>query len=413
MLRKIVYAVVLNLLMLMVALSTVAPSSALAAPVPQGGGGVHFGPYTLSSGDSLSGDLVVFGPVTVEEDAYLDGDLVVFSSATIEEGATLVGDLVVTGYAQIAGTVDGNVFSAGYVELEDTAYVDGDVSAIGTVEQAEDAVVGGSIVPIENFDEIEELKDLDRFDFDWEEPQIPSPVSEPFSVQVSRTPTWLRVLGQIARGFLNIIIMGLLALVILSIWPQQTQRVGRTIEEIPLTAFGVGLLTFLIAAIAFGVLMITICLSPFALVGMIIVGVGVLFGWVALGLVLGERLLRNIATQSQPTPVLSAVVGTVLLTLIMVMSQVFWPIRSILFFFLLPPAAGAVLLTRFGTRPYLTRGGGIVRAPGVARPSAPQPAPLVPTAPAPEPEDVAEWQSDGVETPELPEESPTPFDEGA
>jgi hypothetical protein len=32
----------------------------LAAPLSDNGGGVHFGPYTLASGESMIGDLVVY-----------------------------------------------------------------------------------------------------------------------------------------------------------------------------------------------------------------------------------------------------------------------------------------------------------------------------------------------------------------
>jgi hypothetical protein len=85
----------------------------------QGGGGVRFGPYTLEVGNSTSGDLVVFGgPVILENDSYFDGDLTVIGELSLEEGATLDGQLVVLGTANVAGLVDGDVFTAGPINLD-------------------------------------------------------------------------------------------------------------------------------------------------------------------------------------------------------------------------------------------------------------------------------------------------------
>lgn len=331
-----------------------------AASGDQQGGGPHFGPYTLSSGNSVSGDLAVFGPVMLEEDSEFDGDLTVFGEVTIEEGATLEGTLVVLGAIEIAGTVDGDVFSAGAVQLEDTAYVNGDVSAIGTISQDEGAVVEGSVTP------------MDEGEFNWDGPNIelPGPIVGP-QVRVRQTPFWARGLWAFISGIANIVVMSLLSLVIMSIWPQQTERVSRAIEEAPLTAFGMGFLSLLLTMIVFVLLAITLCLLPLGIIGLIIVVIGVLLGWVALGLILGKRVLSGLFSQSQSNTIVAAIVGTGLLGLLLALGKIFWPIHSLVLFVLVPPAAGAVLLTRFGSMPYATQGRPV--APAIAPPSAPAP----------------------------------------
>jgi len=384
--KKVRLALFLGLLFAMVA------SPVLAAPEGQGGG-IHFGSYTLSSGDSTSGDLTVFGPVELKEDSKFDGDLTVFGETRLEEGAALDGTLVVLGAARIAGTVDGDVFAAGEVRLEETAYVNGDVSAVGAIVQGEGAVVEGEITQTE------------EGEFDWNFPidiDVPAPVDVP-EVRVEHTPFWVRGIWAFFRALANVVVMGLLALVVASIWPQQMERVGRVIEEAPLTVFGVGLLIVFLVPLVFVLLAVTLCLLPLGIIGLIVVGVGVLLGWVALGLILGKRILVGLFDQPQPNLVLAAVVGTALISLVMALAQLLWPVRALLVFILVPPAAGAVLLTRFGTMPYATQG----------RPSAASiPHPPAPTSVAPASDEaLSELEQEDGNDDDLIDSDITPFED--
>ncbi len=317
----------------------------------QGGGGVRFGAFTLETGNTTSGDMVVFGgPVTLEEESYFDGDLTVFGVFVMKSGVTLDGQLVVLGDARVSGLVDGNVFVAGPVFLGETAYIDGDLSVVGDVSQDEGAIVVGEIIPID--------KDS------WDLPiniGIPDPVVVPITpaVETVRVPFWIKAITTIARAVATVVILTLLSLVAASLWPQHIERVGRTIEEAALISFGTGLLTLILVSLAAILLIITICLSPFAIIGLIVLSLCALLGWIALGLVLGRKILSGLFNQTQPQTVLAAVVGTGLLTLLLVMSQVSGFLHTLLIFLLVPPAVGAVILSRFGTMPYATRGGNV------------------------------------------------------
>lgn len=348
-----------------------------AAPVAAGpgsqGDGVHFGPYTLKAGDSASGDLTVVGAATLEADAQFDGDLTVMGAATIHEGAAVDGNLVVLGAAEIAGEIDGDVFAAGEVTLLDTAWIGGDLSAVSTIYQEEGAVVEGELLPME------------EEDFQWDFPTAPPLPEVTPNIQIERRSSWLQGVWDMIRAVVNIFIMGLLALVIASLWPRPIDRVRRVIEEKPLLAFGAGLVALVLTPIAFVLLAITLCLLPLGIVGLIVVSVGVLLGLIALGSIVGHRVLAGINHPAQYNPVIATVVGTILLFLVLTLTQLFGPIHALLIFVIIPLAAGATLLTRFGTMPYATQGR--PSAPTAPR-SGPRPAPMPTPPPMPASDEV-------------------------
>lgn len=309
-------------------------------------GGIHFGPYVLASGESASGNLAVFGPATLEKDAYFDGDLTVFGDASVAEGATVDGTFVVMGAVQIVGTVDGDVLSAGKVTLRESAYVSGDVSAVEGVQTEEGAVVDG------------EIAQIDKDEMDWNFPggiEFPNPI-EVTPVEIEHTPFWLRGLNMVLEAVVTAGVMGLLAFVIVSIWPQQVGRVVQVLEDAPLTSFGMGFLGLLLVLIGFLISIVTCILFPIGVVGIIVVGISVLLGWVAVGMVMGRRLLVNFFNQSTPTVAASAVAGAAFLTFVMVLSKLFVPVHGLFLLLVVPLAAGGVILTRFGMVPYASTG---------------------------------------------------------
>lgn len=342
----------------------------LAAPLSDNGGGVHFGPYTLASGESMIGDLVVFGgPVSVMEDAELDGDLVVFGPFEQESGAQIEGDVVVMGTADVAGTIEGDLFAAGELRLRSTARAEGDVASAGVIDRHEDAVVLGTIGPVSDGD-ITFPDGPFVFPFVW--PQG----------RVSAASWWIRTAVSMLRGLARVLVLGILALVVMSLWPDQTERMGRVIEENPLTSFGVGLLSLIVGTLVIVLLAITICLSPFAVVGIIAIAVASLLGWISLGLIVGRRVLVGLFDQPSPNPVTAGIVGTALITFLMALARPIGLLHVLLLFILVPPTVGTVILTRFGSRPYPTGGGG-------APSRSPAPPPVTPPSgiepPPPEP----------------------------
>jgi cytoskeletal protein CcmA (bactofilin family) len=332
MLKRVGFAILLAVMLSAVALPTLAS---------QGGGGVHFGPYSLSSGDMVTGDLVVFGPVTLGEDSLFDGDLAAFGEVTVAEDATVTGDLVCFGATSIAGTVEGSVFAAGSINLAESAEVEGDVSALGSISREEGATVEGEVAPFDNGD------------FEWDVPFVGPFIFTPTGPR----PMWQGMFWKLLRALSTVVVLSLFALLIAALWPTQMARVGRVIVDEPLPSFGVGALALLIAFIGMLILVLTICLSPFAFIAGIAVGIGIVLGWVALGAVLGERILRDVFRARHVTPLGSAVLGTALITLLAVqLNLISGCLYTLLIFPLFALVAGAVTLTRYGTMPYASRG---------------------------------------------------------
>lgn len=358
-----------------------------------GGGGIHFGPYTLTTGDRVTGDLVVFGPATLERDATFNGNLTAFGAALLGERATVRGDLNVFGAADIAGTVRGNVFAAGDLRLRATARVEGNVAVAGALRRDEGAVIEGEIQRVEG-----------NRGFRWTFPFEFRPIFPENEFQPPLAPVrpfhslLLDALWRLLRGFLTILVLGLFALLVMSLWPRHVERVAETIINVPLPSFGVGLLSFIGAAVLLVILTVTICLSPLAFIGGIIVGLGMILGWVALGWVLGERILRGLFRLEKVTPAMEAVVGTVLLTTLAVLVQLAWNcLAAIMVWPLLALVTGAVVLTQFGTVPYAATGN--VRPPVVPPPVPPR-RPVPPVSPAAPPPPAAA-------------DLPSPFEEDA
>ena len=264
--------------------------------------------YTLGEGETLNSNLVVFG-----------------GNVAIEEGATVNCSVVVLG---------GNVEIAGAVD-EDVTVIGGELSA-----------VGGSI----SRDEGAEVKGGETQGFNWEG-------SRPFRF----LPIPFRFVDPVfyvVQAALNVVFsaiaMGLLALLVVLFWPDQTARVSAAVTTAPVASGGLGLLTLIAVPVLIVVTAITICLSPFSAVGALVFAAAILFGWMALGMLVGARLtaalnLRNLS------PAVSAGIGTLLFTL--AANVIGWVVPCVGWVVPVMLAAiglGAVALTRFGTRPYLS-----------------------------------------------------------
>jgi hypothetical protein len=107
-------------------------------------------------------------------------------------------------------------------------------------------------------------------------------------------------------------------------------------------------------------LVITICLSPGAALVALALGAAGLLGWIAIGAQIGRRLLQALdATGDRVNPVApmwSAALGTLIITLITVglsTALCLSPLGWLLMFVIGCFGLGAVVLTRFGTTPYV------------------------------------------------------------
>jgi cytoskeletal protein CcmA (bactofilin family) len=314
-------------LFILLALLLVPTISVHAQGVNTDGGRVIFGSnFTLKSGDEFNGDLVVFGGnVTVEQGADLNGNLVVFGGTVTADG-NVNGDVVVIG---------------GQVKLEEKAVVTGDVVTIGgQLQQAEGAIVKGEVV--NNISpEIQLPNGRIPPVMDTPSVRIPSVINVHFN------PFWEA--GRVLGSALIVSFLGVLAALF---FQERLDRASQAVVKQPLMTTSIGLLTIVVMIIA----AFTIILLPVVLLGLIPLAFAWLFGVISMGQEIGDRFAR--AIRQDWTPVITTGVGTFVLVFIVASIQslnslapflacITWVIPVLIGFL----AIGAVVITRFGSRP--------------------------------------------------------------
>jgi hypothetical protein len=241
------------------------------------------GNYVLPDGQTLDSNLIVVG-----------GD------AIISDGARVSCTVVVFGGSlEIAGQVDEDVVAfGGNTSLENTAEVGGELVTFGgSVERAQGAVVRGG----------------ESRGFDWNRgPRVPWVPSDriPFLNPV------LSFYQSVFETFLTAAALGLLALLVVLFWPEQTAHVGAAVTTAPVAAGGLGLLTLVAVPVLIALVTLTICLVPIAFMAGLLFMAALVFGWVALGLVVGQRLAGALKAFNL-SPAVAAALGTGVLTLVM------------------------------------------------------------------------------------------------
>lgn len=303
--------------------------------------------YELESGETLEGSLVVIG-----------------GTATLQAGSRVAQDVVLMGGTlQSQGTIDGDVVTlGGAVELGESAVVKGDVNVIsGNLKRAEGARIEGRVNRSVNV-------------------YTPTPVTWFWMPGVNGG-----ILGQSLLWLLKSILWGIVALLVVLVLPQHSERARAAVVERTGISAGLGLLTIVIAPLLLVVMAITIIGIPVTVFGVFALALAWAFGVIVIGLEVGKRLVQM--AKQEWAPAVAAALGTFLVTLVgnaigLVVPCIGW----------LAPAVvgmvglGAVLMTRFGSQDYPNS--------DLPHPSAPQPvapAPFVETPPAPEaPADAAE-----------------------
>lgn len=320
-------------LILAILLIVVAASPVSAQGGENDGQVVFGGTYTLRSGETLRGDLAIFG-----------------GEATIEEGAEVEGDVVAFGgRVAVAGRITGDLVSfGGAVRLTSSAEVFGDLAGFGQITQEPGAVVHGTTV--EGF----------RFKFDAPE----------FSPRLGFVPFDLAgggvgvgvfaIVMRILRTLITVLAVTAIAALATVFLPEQTRQVGEAARQSFAPSLGMGCLILVLCPLIAIVLVLTIVgifALPFLFVAL---AVALLFGWVGVGLVVGERVLQAVKLVEVP-PIVSAIVGVLLISMLAVAPACIGPLFTLVVGSI---GLGAVLLTRFGTQTYVP-GSGSMHGPPV------------------------------------------------
>jgi hypothetical protein len=299
------------------------------------------GTYTLESGETLSGNLWILG-----------------GNVSLEAGSRVSGDIMLLGgNVSLSGEVSGDINAmGGNIDLRSQAIVRGDLNLVGgSYERNPSARIDGRVNTAPN----------GPFQF-----TVPSGARLP-ALEVRAYPLW-----DFVAFFFRAFVIAALAMLAVMFWPKHVERIGQTAVAQPIPAGGFGLLTAVVAPIVLLIMTITIILIPVTLIGLVILSMMVLLGWISIGMEVGQRMSISL-NQEWATPV-SAGVGTLVFTIVAggvgeVVPCVGWVVPTLLGIL----GFGAVLLTRFGTQPY----------PGPALPPLPVPPVIVPPPVAPAPEE--------------------------
>ncbi|HIC90012.1 MAG TPA: polymer-forming cytoskeletal protein [Anaerolineae bacterium] len=312
-------------------------------------------PMTALAKGGIGDGRVIFGQnFVLGEGKELDGDLAVFGgNVTLQEGSVVKGDLVVAGgNLVVAGEVEGDVaVFGGNVVLRSSAIVNGDVVSLGgNIQREPGAKVKGDVA--------------EGFSYRWdlpfrrwrvrpegqEVPPVP-PVPGTLVIKSGLSPLLafaLRIL-KIMGATLAIAVLSAL---VLFFWPEQTRLVGETALSKAALSFGMGLLTMVVVVAVAVILAVTVCLAPVAFLVLLALALAGLFGWIAIGWLVGQRILEALNVQFE-SPIVPGVVGGALITLVNGLLSIAPCCLGFLFWLLVASLGlGAVVLTRFGTQPY-------------------------------------------------------------
>jgi len=307
--------------------------------------------FTLEAGERLEQDLVVFGgTIRLEPESVVAGNVALMGGEAIVAGV-IEGDLSVFG---------------GTVELSESALVRGDLVVFGEIRRHPRALVEGNVV--EGLEAARSLQNLPRLFSETGRVQLPPAQDRALPRAVSGWGWFGWLMRLVATLTVVLVVAGLVAIVL----PDNVGRIVKVSLDAPLLCLGVGVLTSVLVAVLTP-LLVVICIGiPVAIVLVLAYLLCGLVGWVAMGKLVGDRLLATAKSKPQ-WPLADIMVGTLLITAV---SQV--PCLGALFgFFILSLGIGAVVLSRFGllSSPFWTP---YATAPSAAG-SAAQPEPAAPS----------------------------------
>jgi hypothetical protein len=242
------------------------------------------------------------------------------------------------GSATVAGEVDDDLVVFGSdVKLKSTAFIGNDVVAWGgQVERAEGAVVEGNVSEGAVFRGPRIVRVV---------PFRPTPPG--MTPLETGTRFFFNTIMDIFKAIIIALALMALGLLVVLFLPRQAETVGQAVLSAPLPTLGVGFLTAVVAVGLTVLLAFTICLSPIALLVALITTVAGFFGWIAVGLLVGQKLLEGLKAR-EPAPLVAVVIGVLLISLISALPC----LGFFVFLGVVSLGLGGVVLTRFGTMSY-------------------------------------------------------------
>lgn len=267
---------------------------------------VGSGKLTIPSGSSLTADVIV-----------LEGEV------EIEEGAVLEGSLYqLLGKAVIDGRLKGDLTQwSGDLRMGPEAVITGNLSLSGeTFQQAEGAVIEGEVLRSE----------VEVAPREWFTGTLPQ---------------------QLLWSGVQVLLISGAAWLAGGVFPVGVARVRSALQEHSLVSLSMGILVGLVGITLLVQMAFTILLIPVTFLGLFLLGAAVVFGWIALGEILGEKaaalINRRWSAQQE------RIFGTALLQVLLMLLNLVPLLGGPLALGVSVVSLGAVFLTRFGSRQFV------------------------------------------------------------
>lgn len=162
--------------------------------------------------------------------------------------------------------------------------------------------------------------------------------------------------GRLLRTLINATLLGLAAAFLTRVFPRGVARVGEAATRHSLVSGSIGLLIGVVGISLLVTMAYTILLIPVSLLGLLVLGLAVIFGWIGLAGA-GGRLAGRVL-QHPLSPATVAFLGTLVFTFLLHLLSAIPFIGGLLGVLVAAVGLGAVALTRFGLQPFIPVGDG-------------------------------------------------------
>lgn len=249
------------------------------------------------------------------------GDLLILGGeTTLAQDSTLAGSAhLLAGKINIEGTIEGDLFYLnGELSLGPEGRIEGDLNLAGGQGSGVDpGVVGGAI-------------------------NGGSGLDLPASPREDREAGWIAL-----RWFVSSLILGLVASILERYLPEQVKNVGDTaLEHFPV-ALAMGILAGIVSLTLLVLMAYTIVLLPVAFLLLILLGLAVVYGWVAWGRVLARWAAQKLGLKIGPR--WEAFSGTMLFFMCLNGAGAIQKLGGLIGILAAAAGLGSVYLTRFGS----------------------------------------------------------------
>ena len=271
------------------------------------------------------------------------------------------GDIIIN------GIVEGDVvLEQGLVELGPKAIVSGRIFVgRGLVKKAESALVGSVEIGEEPVATgLQDAEGVEGYRFEGIDGNFVDNIVEQvggslvrafrnisYMPHMSRTRDWvfwpypvIGFYGNIARGFVNILIMFALAVLTYALFPAQVKAAGSAFITKTGPVVGLGLLAAFLAIPLMILLAITIIGIPLILVEIIFLAAALILGYTGLANLVGSRIVTTASAKAEVNPFGAIALGVLILGLIRMIPLIGLLITLVVYIL----AIGAALATLFG-----------------------------------------------------------------